>query len=141
MCEPLRADSPFFTVPWFLNIILIGSQSLVVKGSSILCSILRVPDVDWKPFTSKGKVLFLDALLLVDCHAWGWEFWWDGISASLTHLGAFIFVLCCRDCVHLVFYTFSKEVIPYVVVYLYPWEGARSGTYYVAILKPISSFS
>jgi len=51
----------------------------------------------------------------------GWVFLQDDVSASSPHLSAVFFVLCCRGSAHPVLWSFSEEIISYVVVYLL-WE-------------------
>lgn len=72
------------------------------------------------------------------CCAWVVFFLQDGVCASLTHLSAVLFVLYCVGSVHPVLWSFSEEIISYIVVYLfYLWEGVSSESSYASILNPV----
>lgn len=111
-CKPFKSG---FSIA-YISVVLLDLIPAYIKLGAQLCGAwpgVEVPDVGHKPLAPQGKVAyFLRSLLIMGHCAWG------GVLAKaclcLPHLsqcGPFIF--CCGGTVHLVFRTFSEEIVAF----------------------------
>lgn len=117
--NPLRGSSVSPAILWVFYIILLVFRAWPLGYLSLLCRIhgLGACGGARTPHYSEKSSIFWGSFLIVVCSTWSGFIWQDDVSASPTHLNVALFVLCYRGYVHLVFWSFSGGIIPYVVVY------------------------
>ena len=123
---------------------LLVFKARYLGDSSLLCKIYELGCLMWSSNPLLLRKINHTFVIVPNCgspHLGCHFFPWCGhISVSPTHLCPF--TLCCGDCVHPIFRSFSGRIIPYVVVdLLCPWEEVNSRSSSATILNPSSHYA